>query len=37
MAKGQLILNDLNQGLVPYLIPPVIRFVEMDRGSDFDR
>ncbi len=37
VAKGQLILNDLNQGLVPYLIPPVIRFVEMDRGSDFDR
>lgn len=37
VAKGQLILNDLNQGLVPYLIPPVIRFVEMERGSDFDR
>jgi predicted metal-dependent hydrolase len=37
VAKGQLILNDLNQGLIPYLIPPVIRFVEMERGQDFDR
>lgn len=37
VAKGQLILDDLNRGLLPYLIPPVIRFVEMDRGSDFDR
>ena len=37
VAKGHLILDDLNQGLVPYLIPPVIRFVETDRGSDFDR
>ncbi|MGZ8562738.1 MAG: DUF309 domain-containing protein [Candidatus Limnocylindria bacterium] len=37
VAKGHLILADLDQGLVPYLIPPVIRFVEMDRGSDFDR
>ena len=37
VAKGTLILADLNEGLVPYLIPPVIRFVEMDRGQDFDR
>ena len=37
VAKGHLILDDLNQGLVPYLIPPVIRFVETERGSDFDR
>jgi hypothetical protein len=37
VAKGQLILADLNRGLVPYLIPPVIRFVEADRASDFDR
>ncbi len=37
VAKGKLILVDLNAGLVPYLIPPVIRFVEMDRAQDFDR
>jgi hypothetical protein len=37
VAKCNLILADLNQGLVPYLIPPVIRFVEIDRGEDFDR
>lgn len=37
VAKGKLILADLDQGLVPYLIPPVIRFVEMDRAQDFDR
>ena len=37
VAKGHLILADLNRGLVPYLIPPVIRFVEMDRLQDFDR
>ncbi len=37
VAKGKLILADLDEGLVPYLIPPVIRFVEMDRASDFDR
>ena len=37
VAKGKQTLADLNQGLVPYLIPPVIRFVEMDRAQDFDR
>jgi len=37
VAKGTLILADLNDGLVPYLIPPVIRFVEMDRAQDFNR
>ena len=37
VAKGKLILADLNEGLVPYLIPPVIRFVEMDRATDFNR
>lgn len=37
VAKGKLILADLNEGLLPYLIPPVIRFVEMDRAQDFDR
>ncbi|MDP9468135.1 MAG: DUF309 domain-containing protein [Chloroflexota bacterium] len=37
VAKGKRILADLNRGLLPYLIPPVIRFVEMDRAQDFDR
>ena len=37
VAKGKQTLADLNQGLVPYLIPPVIRFVEMDRVQDFNR
>jgi predicted metal-dependent hydrolase len=37
VARCSLILQDLNQGLLPYLIPPVIRYVEMDRGQDFDR
>lgn len=36
-AKCQLILADLDEGLLPYLIPPVIRFVEMDRATDFNR
>ena len=37
VAKCKLILADLDQGLLPYLIPPVIRFVEMDRAQDFNR
>lgn len=37
VSKCQLILADLNDGLLPYLIPPVIRFVEMDREQDFNR
>ena len=37
VAKCKLILADLDQGLLPYLIPPVIRFVEMDREQDFNR
>lgn len=37
VAKGRLILVELNEGLVPYLIPPVIRFVEVDRAQDFNR
>ena len=37
LARCQVILDDLNQGLLPYLIPPVIRFVEMERAQDFDR
>ena len=37
MARGSLILDDLNEGLLPYLIPPVLRFVEMERARDFNR
>jgi hypothetical protein len=37
VGKCERILEDLNQGQVPYLIPPVIRFVEVDRTQDFDR
>jgi hypothetical protein len=37
VARCQLILDDLNKGLLPYLIPPVIRFVEMERAQDFSR
>jgi hypothetical protein len=37
VARCDLILADLNKGLVPYLIPPVLRFVEMERAQDFDR
>ena len=37
VARCQLILDDLSKGLLPYLIPPVIRFVEMERAQDFNR
>ncbi|MGZ6256250.1 MAG: DUF309 domain-containing protein [Candidatus Limnocylindria bacterium] len=37
VARCSLILDDLNQGLLPYLIPPVIRYVDMEHGQDFDR
>jgi hypothetical protein len=37
VGRGELILADLNQGLLPYLIPPVLRFVEADRDEDFNR
>jgi hypothetical protein len=37
VARCSLILDDLNEGLLPYLIPPVIRFVEMERAQDFSR
>ena len=37
LARCQLILDDLNEGLLPYLIPPVIRYVEMERAQDFNR
>lgn len=29
--------EDLKAGLVPYLIPPVIRFADVERAQDFDR
>jgi hypothetical protein len=37
VARCGLILDDLNGGLLPYLIPPVIRFVETERAQDFNR
>ena len=37
IGKGERILEDLNQGQVPYLIPPVIRFTDVERATDFDR
>ncbi|MEP7041037.1 MAG: DUF309 domain-containing protein [Chloroflexota bacterium] len=37
VARGSLILEDLNEGLLPYLIPPVLRLVETERVRDFDR
>jgi hypothetical protein len=36
VARGELILADLNKGLLPYLIPPVLRFVESERARDFN-
>ena len=36
VARGELILADLKQGLLPYLIPPVLRFVETERARDFN-
>ncbi|HYM52624.1 MAG TPA: DUF309 domain-containing protein [Candidatus Dormibacteraeota bacterium] len=36
VGRGERILEDLESGFLPYLIPPVIRFVELDQ-SDFDR
>jgi hypothetical protein len=37
IAKCTLTLSDLNEGRLPYLIPPVLRFVESDRSQDFNR
>jgi hypothetical protein len=37
VGRCSLILDDLNEGRLPYLIPPVIRFVEMERAQDFNR
>ena len=36
VGRGELILGDLNEGLLPYLIPPVLRFVETERARDFN-
>jgi uncharacterized protein len=36
VGRGERILDDLDSGFLPYLIPPVIRFVDFDQ-SDFDR
>jgi hypothetical protein len=36
MGKGGRILSDLDEGQMPYLIPPVIRFVEAET-ADFSR
>ena len=37
VGKCKLILVELDEGLLPYLIPPVIRFVEVERAQDFNR
>lgn len=37
IARCSLILEDLDKGLLPYLIPPVLRFAEMERVRDFSR
>ena len=38
VGKGERMLEDLEQGLVPYLIPPVIRYTEARHvAEDFDR
>jgi len=36
VGRGERILEDIEAGFLPYLIPPVIRFVDLDQ-SDFDR
>ena len=36
MGKGMRVLQDLRDGQLPYLIPPVIRFVDVER-PDFSR
>jgi len=38
VGKAERMLEDLDQGLVPYLIPPVIRYTEARHvAEDFDR
>jgi predicted metal-dependent hydrolase len=36
IGRAERILDDLNAGYLPYLIPPVIRYVELDQ-ADFNR
>jgi hypothetical protein len=36
VGRGEAILDELESGFLPYLIPPVIRFVDLDQ-ADFDR
>jgi predicted metal-dependent hydrolase len=36
IGRAEQILDDLNAGVLPYLIPPVIRCVELDQAA-FDR
>ena len=36
IGKGRRVLDDLNAGYLPYLIPPVIRFVDAEE-PDFSR
>jgi hypothetical protein len=37
VGKCERIEDELRQGQVPYLIPPVIRFADVERGTDFNR
>ena len=37
IGKGEQIEADLRTGLIPYLIPPVIRFADVEQAQDFDR
>ena len=37
VGKCEQIERDLNAGLAPYLIPPVIRFADVERTANFDR
>ena len=36
LGQGRRVLEDLDAGYLPYLIPPVIRFVDVE-SADFDR
>lgn len=36
VGRSERILEDVESGFLPYLIPPVIRFVDLDQ-TDFDR
>jgi Domain of unknown function (DUF309) len=33
VGRGERILDELNSGVIPYLIPPVIRYVELGRDE----